>query len=89
MNNSFSDYSKITSKNGPCPVCKLHITAGLKCCRHCGHELTEKEIVDIESYAKSQKLKGIKIALIFFPLASFLISWGLIPRSLLRGFLIL
>ena len=73
MINSFSNYRKINYKKAPCPNCKLHIMMGTKCCDHCGHELTENELELLAHYVQSQKIKGIKIALVFFPVAFVLI----------------
>lgn len=57
----------------PCTKCKLHIKVDTKHCHYCGHELTESEIKSLAFYAKSQKIKGIKIALVFLPIVIILI----------------
>tara|TARA_R110001583_G_scaffold16561_13_gene67827 strand:- start:391 stop:639 length:249 start_codon:yes stop_codon:yes gene_type:complete len=67
MINNPSIYKKWNYREAPCPNCKLHIKIETKQCEYCGHELTQHEFESLVFYVKSQKVKGIKIALVFFP----------------------
>jgi RNA polymerase subunit RPABC4/transcription elongation factor Spt4 len=68
-----SIYRKSNYKEAPCPNCKLHIRGDTKQCEHCGHELTQHELESLAIYVKSQKVKGIKMVLVFFPVTFILI----------------
>jgi len=73
MNDGVDNYSRLKSKKGPCPACSLHISVGDLTCVHCKHKLTSDELNLVERYAVSQKLKGTRRGLIFFPIALFVI----------------
>tara|TARA_R110000744_G_scaffold157467_1_gene273279 strand:+ start:162 stop:431 length:270 start_codon:yes stop_codon:yes gene_type:complete len=73
MDAEMVNYSRLKNKQGPCPACELHINVGDTACVHCNHILTSYELASVKKYAASQKLKGTKIALLFFPIAIFFI----------------
>ena len=73
MDAEMVNFSRLKDKKGPCPVCGLYIDVGVKSCVHCNHNLTSHELASVKKYAASQKLKGTKKALIFFPIALFVI----------------
>jgi uncharacterized membrane protein YvbJ len=73
MDAEMVNYSRLKDRKGPCPACGLHINVGDESCAHCNHNLTSHELASVKKYAASQKLKGTKKALLFFPIALFVI----------------
>ena len=73
MDAEMVNYSRLKDKKGPCPACGLHIDVGDRTCVHCNYNLTSDELASVKKYAASQKLKGTKKALLFFPIALFII----------------
>ena len=73
MDDGISNYSRLKNTKAPCPVCKLHINLSDSLCAHCNHKLTPDELTLVRKYAASQKLKGIKKGLLFFPIALFIL----------------
>ena len=73
MEGDFINYSRLKTRKGPCPRCQLHVNVGEIKCVHCNKTLTSSEQEVIKKYAEAQKSKGVKRALLFFPIAMYII----------------
>ncbi|MCL6416968.1 zinc ribbon domain-containing protein [Aestuariirhabdus sp. Z084] len=52
---------------GPCPSCGLKVDDEADNCPHCGYKLSAKDRARLREHLKKQYEKGVKLALIVFP----------------------